>query len=145
MRALFFSALALVIYAIINTVIDQKLRHLSPVVNAAFLYPGIFIVSITIVAFRNQLQLKFTLPENSTQVLILLGCSVLFLIADLSWFEAYHSNGRLEMLSAMFLAFPLFTGLMKGISEGMLPTRSDVLSWAIVAIGLIVSIRQPFK
>lgn len=145
MRALFFSVLALIIYAIINTIIDQKLKHLSPIVNAAFLYPGIFLVSITILTCRNQLQLKLTLPENSTQILALVICSLLFLFADLSWFQAYHSNGRLEQMAATFLAFPLFTALMKAISEGKLPTKSDALSWAIVAIGLIVSIRQPFK
>lgn len=144
MKSVLFALLALLLYSIANAIIEKKLSQISPLASSTCFYFGLLAISAPLVMFHRHLGIHLTMPEMS-HVGLLAVCGVIFFFADLAWFQAYHVGGRLEVIAATFLAFPLFTSLMKGIGSGTLPTRSDVLSWAIVAIGLIISIRQPIK
>ncbi len=144
MKASLFAFGALVLYAIANTIIEKKLKGISPLANTTFLYLGLLTISAPLVLFRNEIGLKLVMP-NSSHIWLLVACGILFFFADLAWFQAYHGAGRLEQVTAVFLAFPILTALMKGLSSGIAPTKSDILSWLIVAIGLIVSMRQPIR
>lgn len=143
MHATLFALTALVLYAIANTIIEKSLGGVSPLANTTYIYLPLLLVSAPLLIFRDRIGLKLTMPESG-QAKLLFCCAVLFFFADLAWFKAYHSKGRLEQITATFLAFPILTTFMKGMSSGIAPTTSDWISWLIVAIGLIVSIRQPF-
>jgi len=144
MKAPLFALVALVLYAAANTIIDRKLTAISPLASTTYIYIGLASISIPLLFLRDQIGFKLTMP-NTAEIQLLLGCALLFFFADLAWFKAYHSEGRLEQITAVFLAFPILTAFMKGMSSGVAPTKSDIASWIVVAIGLIVSIRQPFK
>lgn len=145
MKATLFALLALVLYAGANTVIERKLANVSPLANTTYIYLILIIVSAPLVLFRDQIGLKLTMPDT-THTWLIVGCAILFFFADLAWFQAYHTEGgRLEQVVATFLAFPILTAVMKGLSTGVYPTKSDMVSWLVVAVDLIVSIRQPFR
>ena len=144
MKVVFFALAALFLYAIANTIIEKKLGNISPLANTTCFYLGLLAVSAPLVLFRNQIGLKLTMPSASHFWLLAL-CGALFFFADLAWFQAYHGGGRLEQVTAVFLAFPILIALINAIAGGSLPTKSDIMSWVIVGIGLIVSIRQPIK
>ncbi len=145
MKATLFALLALVLYAGANTVIERKLASVSPLANTTWIYLILLVISAPLVLLREQIGLKLTMPDI-THAWLIISCAILFFFADLAWFQAYHTEGgRLEQVVATFLAFPILTAVMKGVSAGVYPTKSDVVSWLVVAIGLIVSIRQPFK
>jgi drug/metabolite transporter (DMT)-like permease len=144
MKACLFALLALFAYAAANTIIERKLSLVSPLANTTCIYVMLLALSLPFLLFRDQLGLNIVFPDW-WQILILLGCSVLFFVADLAWFQAYHVKGRIEQITATYLTFPLMVALMKGLSAGICPTRSDIVSWLIVSAGLIVSIKQPFR
>lgn len=144
MKGLCFALVALFLYAIANTIIERKLSQISPLASSSCFYLGLILISAPLVLFRKNLGMELAMPQ-SQHFWLLVVCGALFFFADLCWFQAYHTGGKLEVITAAFLAFPLFTSLIKAVSDGTHPTKSDALSWAIVAIGLIVSIRQPIK
>ena len=145
MKATLFALSALFIYAVANTIIEKKLSNVSPLANTTGLYIVLLIMSLPLIIFREPLGIKLTMPQGN-EIWLLAVVAFLFFFADLAWFQAYHTEGaRLEQITATFLAFPIMIAMMKGVSNGALPTRSDMLSWAIVAVGLIISIRQPLK
>lgn len=145
MKTVAYALAALFLYAIANTIIEKKLGNISPLANTTCFYLGLLLVSAPLVIFRQQIGFTLVMPERS-HIWLLALCGGLFFFADLAWFQAYHTKGgNLEQVTTAYLAFPLFIAFFNAISDGKLPTKSDIASWIIVGIGLIVSIRQPFK
>ena len=142
MKPPFFALIALALCALANTIIERKIARVSPIVNTAYINLILACMTVPLVLLRNQFGLKLIMPEAS-QVWALLFCASLFFFADYAWFQAYYSKGRLELITATYLAFPIMAALVKGATSGISPTKSDILCWVIVAVGLIVSIRQP--
>src|SRR3989344_1350099 len=121
MKATLFALLALVLYSAVNTIIERKLASISPLANILYIYGVLFAISLPLVMFRDQIGMKLTMPQGSNDVLLLLLCAIIFFFADFCWFKAYNSHGRLEQITATFLAFPILTTLMKGVSSGIMP------------------------
>lgn len=135
---------AITLYAIANVIFERKLAKISPLASTTFLYVGLLLFSAPLLLMRDQLKLALTMPQTN-QCWLLVVCGVLFFLADLSYFYAYKLGGTLEQVALASLLYPVIATIIKTVSGGTWPSRSDAASWVIAAVAVVVAVKQPWR
>lgn len=143
-KALFYALSAITLYSIANVLLERRLAKISPLASTTCIYVGLLVLSMPLMALRNKLNLNLTMPETN-QFWLLAACGVLFFLADLMYFNAYRVGGTLEQIAIATVFYPFIATAIKTLSGGNTPTRSDVASWVLAGLAVVLAVKQPIK
>jgi len=142
MKPVLFAIIGVFGYVVMNVMIEQRLKHASPLANSLLL----LVTGIAFVLPAAVLQWyyypKFVLPPL-TDWRLLVGLGVSFLLADYFFLKAYNSGGSLMMISTMVAMFPVFASLLNAGLGGNLPPSRQWLGWLVALITIVLVSEQP--
>lgn len=135
MKVTLFAAAAMIFYAIQNVTIERKLADLSPLVLIFFFGLGLAFTSGAIISFQQFLGIDQIIPRWN-QYWFIVFCAVLLVIADWSYFSAYHVGGSVTQVTTVVILMPVVASLINGFTGGAWISWNRLLAWLLSAIAV---------
>ncbi len=138
MKSVLLALGATFLYAIYNVVLEKRLAKISPLANVLFLIIGMLIAIVVALPFRSKLGVEFSNLPKGNDWLVIFMTGFLILLADLLFYQAYHSEGSLMTITPIVIMMPVFACVMKMLIDGTKPTIHHMIGWALAAGAVLV-------
>ncbi len=134
------SALALVammLFAIENTLIARFLGHVNTLTNMLVMNVTIIvaIVAMMTVGANPEPDIPFTLPQDRKWWLIIISVGLIFAVADFFYLKALKAGSVTEVTMIACL-LPVMAAIVSNCFERWVPTWDHVVSW-LLAVGSV--------
>ncbi|MDO8598823.1 MAG: hypothetical protein Q7S02_01830 [bacterium] len=134
MKPVLLATTAMVLYAIQNVVIEQKLSRL-PVATLLVLFYAIMLpLALTRYGIHRAAGDATMLPTGPVLALTLVVGVVLFL-ADYCYLAAYTSGGTLMSVTTIAIMLPIFASIVKFAWARELPNGFQIAGYALAIVG----------
>lgn len=139
MRPILFAFVAMVLYAVANVVLEQKLARYNtlPLLACWYMVPAPILLSI--VGYWKVTERPTGLP-NGWMLVLAISMGVLYLAADSFFVGAYTQGGNLLSVTSMTVLFPAMAIAIKQVCVGgTLPNRYQVAGYILAALAVVLT------
>ena len=137
MKQVIYAAIAVVLYALGNVMIEQKLKPFTQFGIMAFCYVPMVFMTAGALGFMKLRGQPIAFPSGSA-IYVAGAIAIVFFLADTFFFSAYTHNADALTVSSIVLLFPAAASAMKYFWTGETPNRFHIAAYvvAIVAVAL---------
>ncbi|MBI2579992.1 MAG: hypothetical protein HYW27_03760 [Candidatus Aenigmarchaeota archaeon] len=135
-----FVVVTMLLYAIMNVVVERKLAGNYPAANMVFFYAAVFLLSAGWLLASVKFGVNVKMPETG-QWKVIGMCGAMLFFADLCFFSAYYFGASVATVSTISILFPVFASAIKFASGGGMPTTSQITGMAFAAIAVYLTTR----
>lgn len=135
MKPVMFACLAMLIFAFVSVVIEQKLSGYTTVALMVYVYLVTLPLALGTVGFLKLTHQPIVIPTGSVMILAI-AVGVGYYFGDFFFFSAYTSGGGVVIVGTVTLLFPVLASLVKFIWTGSLPNIYHVGSY-FLAVGAV--------
>lgn len=138
MKQVIYVALAVVLYALGNVMIEQRLRPFTQFGIMAFSYVPMIVMTFGALGVLKLKDQNISFPNGDAfYVAGLIG--IVFFVADTFFFSAYNNNADAFTVSSIVLMFPAATSLMKYFWTGSVPNRYHLAAYAVAIVAVVLA------
>jgi drug/metabolite transporter (DMT)-like permease len=137
MKSVIFACLAVMLYAISNVIIEQKLSKFSTVSILLCSYPLFLLISLVWLNSQKLSGATTTWPTRDLLLFVLLNAAFWFL-ADALFIGAYTNGGSLMTITTIVVMFPIFASLLKFLMTRNPPSLWHIAGWILAAVAVIL-------
>lgn len=123
---------AMVLFSIFNTLIERKIKNVSPLMTMAIVYTTTLFLTLISFSPRNP---AITFPHGWQWVIAIL-CGVMLFTADYFFYTAYHTGGSLVMVTVILALVPVCSVIISYPFGGSVPSLRQFAA-ALMAIGAV--------
>src|SRR5262249_11380913 len=139
-KQVIYVSLAVILYALGNVMIEQRLRPFTQFGIMAYSYMPMIVMTFGALAVLRVQAKNISFPTgDALYVAGMIG--IVFFIADTFFFSAYTNNADAFTVSAIVLMFPAATSLMKYFWTGSVPNRYHVAAYAVAVVAVVLAER----
>ncbi len=143
MKSFLFILFAIILYGTQNVIVEQKLKNLQPLVVLLHCFPVMLLLTIVSLGVQSH-GTQIVWPTGSA--LGFLGLSaVIYFVANVCYFNAFHSGGSLLLITTMTAFIPIVATLVKFAWVRHVPTTLQMvgMALAVVAVALVTMGNAP--
>ncbi len=130
--------MAVVLYALGNVLIEQKLKSFTQFGIMAFTYvPMVFMTAAALGILKARHQ-TIAFP-NGNAIYFAGAIAVVFFVADSFFFSAYTNNADAFTVSSIVLMFPAAASAFKYFFTGKLPNRYHLAAYAVAVAAVVLA------
>ena len=123
--------LAMALYALQNTVIDQKLRSVPPLLMVTVISGVVFLLAGSALFFQHVSGTKLHVPDRQ-QLLAMMICGLAIFGADYFMFKGYGAGVSLMVTTTVPIILPVLASVMTlALTGNWLATRYVIASWLV--------------
>jgi drug/metabolite transporter (DMT)-like permease len=138
MKQVIYVSLAVILYALGNVMIEQRLKPFTQFGIMAFSYVPMLVMTFGALAVLRVQARQISFPTgDALYVAGIIG--IVFFVADTFFFSAYNNNADAFTVSSIVLMFPAATSLMKFFWDGSLPNRYHVTAYAVAVVAVVLA------
>lgn len=138
MKQVVYASMAVILYALGNVMIEQKLKPFTQFGIMAFTYiPMVFmtLAALGILKARHQ---TIAFP-NGNAIYVAGAIAIVFFVADTFFFSAYTNNADAFTVSSIVLMFPAAASAFKYFWTGQLPNRYHLAAYAVAVAAVALA------
>ena len=130
--------MAVILYALGNVLIEQKLKPFTQFGIMAFTYvPMVFMTAAALGILKARQQ---TIAFPSGDAIYVAGAiAIVFFVADTFFFSAYTNNADAFTVSSIVLMFPAAASAFKYLFTGKLPNRYHFAAYAVAIAAVVLA------
>ncbi len=129
---------SMIAYAIFNLLVERHLLKVHALVTMTVGSAIVVVLGILAIVLCKATGLaKIDMP-NQAELYALTICGFLLFAAEFSYVSAYTSGGKLIAITTAIALIPVVASAFKIITGGKSPSWLEMLSWAIIAGGLVL-------
>ena len=140
MKSVLYACAAMVLYAIQNVTIEQKLAKYSTVSILFYFYLVMFPMAAILVSYMKVSGQQLAWPSGNAVTLVL-GVGVAYFFADFFFISAYTSGGSVIMVMTVAMMFPVFASIVKFFWTGALPNFYHVASYLVAVVSILLLVK----
>ncbi len=140
MKSVLYACAAMVLYAIQNVTIEQKLAKYSAVSILFYFYLVMLPMAVITVSYMKVSGQQLAWPSGSAITLVL-GVGIAYFFADFFFVSAYTSGGSVMMVMTVAMMFPVFASIVKFFWTGTLPNFYHVASYLVAVVSILLLIK----
>ena len=138
MKQVIYVSLAVILYALGNVMIEERLRPFTQFGIMAYSYVPMVVMTFSALAVLKLEDKSISFPNgDALYVAGLIG--IVFFVADTFFFSAYNNNADAFTVSSIVLMFPAATSLMKYLWSGSVPNRYHVAAYAVAVVSVALA------
>jgi drug/metabolite transporter (DMT)-like permease len=136
MKPFLFAFFAIILYAVQNALIDEKLRRYS----TASLLVGFYLVMLPLgglfLGYMKATGKPIEVPVGN-HLWILIAVAVMFFLADLLYLGAYTNGGNAIMITILVVLVPVLVALIKFVWFKYTPTNYHIASFFFALLSIV--------
>ena len=136
MKSIVYACIAIMLYAIQNTIIDVKLKNNSTASLLLVFYIVLLPLAIGLFCYQKLSGQAVTIPQGNT-LWIVVAVAVMFFVADFFYFGAYTSGGDVATITIILVLMPVVSALIKFLWVKDVPTPYHMIGFVFAAISVI--------
>jgi drug/metabolite transporter (DMT)-like permease len=138
MKQVIYVSVAVILYALGNVMIDERLKPYTQFGIMAYSYVPMVVMTFAAIAVLKLQDKRISFPTgNALYVAGMIG--IVFFVADTFFFTAYHNNADAFTVSSIVLMFPAAASLMKYFWSGSVPNRYHLAAYAVAVLAVILA------
>ena len=138
MRQVVYACLAVILYALGNVIIEQRLKPFTQFGIMAYCYVPMVFMTFGALAFLKARGKAISFPTGDA--LYAAGLiAIVFFLADTFFFSAYTNNADAFTVSSIVLMFPAAASLMKFFWTGSVPNRYHLAAYAMAVVAVVLA------
>src|SRR5256885_3367486 len=138
MKPVIYACLSVILYALGNVIIEQRLKPYTQFAIMAFCYVPMVVMTFGALTVLKLQDRKISFPTGDA--LYMAGLiAIVFFLADTFFFSAYTNNADAFTVSSIALMFPAAASLMKYLWTGQLPNRYHLAAYAIAVAAVALA------
>jgi len=138
MKQVIYVSVAVILYALGNVMIDERLKPYTQFGIMAYSYVPMVVLTFAALAFLKVQAKQISLPRGDAFYIAgIIG--IIFFIADTFFFTAYSNNADAFTVSSIVLMFPAAASLMKYFWTGSVPNRYHVAAYAVAVVAVVLA------
>src|SRR5438128_7786171 len=137
MKPVIYACLSVILYALGNVIIEQRLKPYTQFGIMVFCYVPMVVMTFGALAVLKLQDRKISFPTGDA--LYVAGLiAIVFFVADTFFFSAYTNNADAFTVSSIALMFPAAASLMKFLWTREIPNRYHIAAYlfAVAAVAL---------
>lgn len=140
MKSVLYACAAMVLYAIQNVTIEQRLAKYSTVSILFYFYLVMFPMAAILVSYMKVSGQQLAWPSGNAITLVL-GVGVAYFFADYCFVSAYTSGGSIMTVMILAMMFPVFASIIKYFWVGGLPNFYQIASYLVAVVSILLLIK----
>ena len=138
MKQVVYVSVAVILYALGNVMIDERLKPYTQFGIMAYSYVPMVVMTFGAIAVLKLQDKRISFPTgNALCVAGMIG--IVFFVADTFFFTAYNNNVDAFTVSSIVLMFPAAASLMKYFWSGSVPNRYHLAAYAVAVLAVILA------
>ncbi len=138
MKQVIYVAVAVILYALGNVMIDERLKPYTQFGIMVYSYvPMLLLTFVALAVLRVQAKAVSFPRGNALYIAGIIG--IVFFVADTFFFTAYTNNADAFTVSSIVLMFPAAASLMKYFWSGSVPNRYHVAAYAVAVVAVALA------
>jgi drug/metabolite transporter (DMT)-like permease len=138
MKQVIYVSFAVILYALGNVMIEDRLRPFTQFGIMAFSYIPMVVMTFGALGVL-KLQDKSVFFPNGAAFYVAGLIGIVFFGADTFFFSAYNNNADAFTVSSIVLMFPAATSLMKYFWSGSVPNRYHLAAYAVAVAAVVLA------
>jgi drug/metabolite transporter (DMT)-like permease len=130
LKQVIYAAAAVVLYALGNVMMEQKLKSFTQFGIMIFCYIPMVFMTIGALGFMKYRGQPIAFPSGDA-IYVAGAIAIVFFLADTFFFSAYTNNADALTVSSIVLLFPAAASAMKYFWTGEPPNRFHVAAYAV--------------
>lgn len=140
MKPLVYACMAVLLYALGNVVMEQKLKAYTQFGTMMYCYVPMILLTVCALGWKKMQAQPISLPSG--EGLFFAGMiAVVFFLADTFFFSAYSNNADSFTVSGIVLMFPAAASLMKYFWTGQTPNRYHIAAYLVAIVAVVLAER----
>jgi drug/metabolite transporter (DMT)-like permease len=138
MKTILLPLAGIVLYTILNTIIEVKLKHLQTTSLMCGLYIVLLPVVTGIFLMNKRLDPSMSLPTGNTRWIVV-GVALMFLLADYLYYGSFSRGGNVVTITTLLVLMPVISGIIKfvWVKESPSPYHISAIIFATIAVILV--------
>jgi len=137
-KPVFYASMAVILYALGNVMIEQKLKPFTQFGTMAFTYVPMVIMTGAALAVLKVRHQTIAFPSGNA-VYVAGAIAIVFFVADTFFFSAYSNNANAVTVSSIVLMFPAAASAFKYFWTGQLPNRYHLAAYLVAVAAVILA------
>lgn len=140
MKAVIFSLIAMVFFAVSNTMLEMKFsKYNNLTLMSAYSFVICVFATTTRLVVKNE-DPSFLFPTG-TNLLLLFVMGFLFAIADFFYVGAYTNGGSLLTVTSITIMFPVFASIIKFMIEKQAPNKWQIAGYILAVCSILLVVK----
>src|SRR5262249_4662183 len=130
--------MAVILYALGNVMIEQKLKTFTQFGIMAFTYVPMGLMTAAALGILKARQRTLAFPSGNA-IYGAGAIAIVFFVADTFFFSAYTNNADAFTVSSIVLMFPAAASAFKYFWTGAVPNRYHLAAYAVAIVAVILA------
>lgn len=140
MKPVIYACMAVLLYALGNVVMEQRLKPFTQFAIMAYCYLPMIALTFGALTWK-KFQGQTIAPPTGGAIYFAGVIAVVFFLADTFFFSAYTNNADSFTVSSIVLMFPAAASLMKYLWTGQTPNRYHLAAYVVAVVAVILAER----
>lgn len=138
MKLILLALFGIILYAILNTIIEIKLKHLQTFSLMCGLYIVLLPAATIIYMTRKHFDPSISLPSGNTWWIVA-GIALMYILADYLYFGSLLKGGNVVTITTLLVLMPVISGIIKfvWVKESPSPYHISAIIFATIAVILV--------
>jgi drug/metabolite transporter (DMT)-like permease len=138
MKQVIYACLAVILYALANVIIEQRLKPYTQFAIMMCCYVPMVVMTTAALGVLKARGDRIAFPSGDA--LYIAGIiSIVFFLADTFFFSAYTNNADAFTVSSIVLMFPAAASLMKYFWTGAVPNRYHMAAYVVAIVAVVLA------
>ena len=137
MKPIYHALISVVLYALHNVILEQKLSKYSTIILLIGFYSVMLPVAISHLYVLKSAGQSFLIPNNKT-ILLIASLALVYFVADYFFMSAYTNGGDILTITTIVIMFPIFASIIKFFWVGGVPNLYQVSGYVLAVISVIL-------
>lgn len=141
MSATQYALLALLLYTLLNVMLDKYFSHIDPLITLSIYCAIILTLALSCIARNYHNSVVMVVPSTKIFIIICL-CGMTCFFADSCYLTAYNKGGSLASITTIVAIMPVFAVVIKMFMDRKLPELSQFLGCILATMAVYLVTRK---